>query len=130
MAPTRFSPEALDTWRNLLRAEARRLQTDIALDRQQLDGRADSLPPAFDDGRDEPANDALRDVDVAEVARRSTALAEVEAALQRVADGTFGVCLRCGEAIDSMRLQAAPHSSSCLQCQAAAERGQAGPASL
>lgn len=130
MAPARYSAEALATWRKLLEAEAARLRTDIALDRQQLDGRAATLPEAFDDGRDEPANDVLRDVDVAELARRSKTLAEVEAALQRVAEGTFGVCMSCGQAIDSMRLQASPHSSRCLGCQTAAERGRLANASL
>lgn len=130
MATARFSDAALATWRTLLEAEAARLRADIALDRQQLDGRAGSLPPAFDDGRDEPANDALRDVDVAELTRRTGELAEVHAALQRIADGTFGSCLRCGEAIDILRLQASPWSARCIRCQSAAERGRADISSL
>lgn len=130
MNPVQFSAEALAAWRNILLAEAASLRKAINLDRQQLDGRADSLPPAFDDGRDEAANDALRDVDVAELERRSTQLAEVEAALQRVEDGTFGVCLSCGEAIDNQRLHAAPQSARCISCQSAAERGRAEIASL
>jgi DnaK suppressor protein len=130
MAPVRFSREALDSWRKQLEAQAAQLREAIAFDRHQLDGRADMLPPAFDDGRDEPANDALRDVDVAELARRATMLSEVEAALARVADGTFGTCAACGEDIGQMRLQATPHSSRCLACQAATERGRTEIASL
>ncbi|MBL8516562.1 MAG: TraR/DksA C4-type zinc finger protein [Betaproteobacteria bacterium] len=130
MNPVRFSEEALAGWKSILLAEAAGLRKAIDLDRQQLDGRADSLPPAFDDGRDDAAIDALRDIDVAELERRSTQLAEVEAALQRVEDGTFGVCLSCGEAIDSQRLHAAPQSARCIGCQSAAEPGRAEFSSL
>jgi RNA polymerase-binding transcription factor DksA len=35
-------------------------------------------------------------------------LAEVDAALQRVGDGTYGVCEACGEAIPDERLEAVP----------------------
>lgn len=44
-------------------------------------------------------------------------LAEVEDALARIDDGTYGVCRRCGTAIDSARLRALPTASLCLSCQ-------------
>lgn len=122
MAPARFSDEALATWRKLLQDEARQLREAIAFDRQQLDGRTDSLPTAFDDGRDEPANDALRDVEVSELARRARELESVEAALTRINDGVYGICVECGNGIPIERLRASPHSTTCLACQATRER--------
>lgn len=44
-------------------------------------------------------------------------LAEVEDALARISDGTYGVCRRCSSAIDSARLRALPTASLCLSCQ-------------
>ena len=43
--------------------------------------------------------------------------AEVEDALARIDDGTYGVCRHCGTAIDSARLRAMPTASLCLSCQ-------------
>ena len=44
-------------------------------------------------------------------------LAEVEDALARIEDGTYGVCRHCGSAIDAARLRALPTASLCLSCQ-------------
>jgi RNA polymerase-binding transcription factor DksA len=43
-------------------------------------------------------------------------LTEVDAALQRVEDGTYGVCERCGTAIDPARLEARPVARTCVAC--------------
>ncbi|GAA1900732.1 TraR/DksA family transcriptional regulator [Lapillicoccus jejuensis] len=42
-------------------------------------------------------------------------LAEVDAALQRVADGTYGVCEVCGRPIPDERLEARPTATRCVQ---------------
>ena len=41
---------------------------------------------------------------------------QVKAALKRIADGTFGRCTKCGQEIDSERLEAIPHVELCLAC--------------
>jgi len=41
---------------------------------------------------------------------------EIEAALARLADETYGLCLRCGRAIGRQRLMAVPEASFCLEC--------------
>lgn len=43
-------------------------------------------------------------------------LDEIDAALGRVADGTYGVCLGCGERIPAARLEARPIASRCMKC--------------
>jgi RNA polymerase-binding transcription factor len=43
-------------------------------------------------------------------------LAELERAGQRVADGTYGVCTRCGAALPHERLAARPAARTCVQC--------------
>ncbi len=49
-------------------------------------------------------------------------LADIEHALSRLADGTYGTCEACGRPIDDDRLDAMPASRLCVQDQAAAER--------
>ena len=43
-------------------------------------------------------------------------LAEVDAALERVAAGTYGTCVRCGQPIGAARLEARPVSATCIGC--------------
>lgn len=42
----------------------------------------------------------------------------IDAALDRIAAGTFGTCARCGAPISSARLQAVPHAPLCQECAA------------
>ena len=44
-------------------------------------------------------------------------LREVEEALMRVKDGTYGVCQECEEPISQKRLQALPWAKFCVRCQ-------------
>jgi DnaK suppressor protein len=48
-------------------------------------------------------------------------LDEVNAALERMDKGVYGLCDRCGEAIDYARLKAMPQATLCLSCQTVVE---------
>ncbi len=48
--------------------------------------------------------------------RERTELAEIDAALRRIALGTYGQCLRCGGAIGHQRLRAMPETRYCVAC--------------
>jgi DnaK suppressor protein len=43
-------------------------------------------------------------------------LVRVRQALQRLDDGTYGLCQRCGEPIAPARLNAMPHATVCVAC--------------
>lgn len=43
-------------------------------------------------------------------------LRDIEAALQRIEDGTYGTCKYCHEPIAEKRLQARPVASACVAC--------------
>ena len=47
---------------------------------------------------------------------------QVEKALQRVADGSYGVCESCGEPIPQERLEARPHADMCVACKSKAQQ--------
>ncbi len=51
------------------------------------------------------------------------ALAMIEAALDRVEDGTYGTCEECGTRIPKVRLNAIPYASMCIKCASAREQG-------
>jgi DnaK suppressor protein len=75
---------------------------------------------------DDALADAAAEMDVAMVIRESRELQEIEAALARIAEGSYGVCTDCGEEIGRARLQAYPAAERCLPCQEKSEhlRGQ------
>ena len=50
-------------------------------------------------------------------------LAEIDAALKRIDEGTFGVCTRCGQPIDAERLEALPWATLCIEDKRKQERG-------
>ena len=49
--------------------------------------------------------------------QRRTVLRLIEAALKRIAEGSFGKCVGCGDEIQDQRLQALPWTQFCLPCQ-------------
>ncbi len=53
--------------------------------------------------------------------QRRTVLRLIEAALGRIADGSFGKCVGCGDEIQDQRLQALPWTQFCLRCQSQLE---------
>ncbi len=50
-------------------------------------------------------------------------LAEVEQALRKFEEGTYGLCDSCGQPIASDRLEALPQASLCMNCKAKNEKG-------
>jgi DnaK suppressor protein len=56
-------------------------------------------------------------VDMALKRKIETSLGNVERALVRFEDGTYGICETCGARIDRARLEALPHAMHCLDCQ-------------
>jgi RNA polymerase-binding protein DksA len=50
-------------------------------------------------------------------------LADIDAALARIENGTYGICDRCGNPIGSDRLEALPWATLCIDCKRKQERG-------
>ncbi len=49
-------------------------------------------------------------------------LTKVEGALDRIEEGTYGICEVCGRRIDPARLRALPYATLCFECQQRRER--------
>lgn len=62
-----------------------------------------------------------RDLDFALQAHEAEELDAIDAALARIADGTYGVCEDCGCDIPPARLHANPFTTRCVDCQTKAE---------
>jgi len=94
------------------------------LERQKTIVRADERRVGFGYGRaDEEAAESF------ELAKRlaleerlRNQLAEVEHALHKFDQGTYGLCDACGQPIDPARLEALPQANLCLGCRAQKEK--------
>jgi DnaK suppressor protein len=58
--------------------------------------------------------------------RESAIRRNIEPALIRINDRSFGTCVHCDEEIGRRRLQAVPWTPFCIRCQEAADRGDEG----
>ncbi|GAA3959261.1 hypothetical protein GCM10022384_10090 [Streptomyces marokkonensis] len=67
---------------------------------------------------------AQREVRVELVASARMVLADVEAALERMAEGRYGVCHLCRRPIDRERLMIVPQARYCARCQQVREAGR------
>jgi DnaK suppressor protein len=56
--------------------------------------------------------------------REAILLKKIDEALDRIKDGTFGVCVGCEEEIEIKRLEARPTTDLCLNCKELEERAE------
>lgn len=105
--------------RELLLHERERVLARLAALAREFDGMVEAASAAgIDDEHDpEGATVAFERQHVAALvdqARRQ--LGAVDAALTRIADGSYGWCERCGNAIPAGRLAARPTAATCVRC--------------
>ncbi|HTU22401.1 MAG TPA: TraR/DksA C4-type zinc finger protein [Gemmataceae bacterium] len=99
------------------RSEIRKKLTDELDGLRNLngaDGTGDSADVAFESGSEEMASQ-LAELDARE-------LHQIERALQRLKQGTYGLCEGCGCKIPVGRLNALPYTSLCIACQREMEK--------
>ena len=108
----------LEHFKQLLLAELRRHAQQVS------DDQAAALDAAGDDAK-ESADLALRGA-MEEMAlklgdQESQMVADIDQALLRIEEGSYGICTRCGRAIEERRLEALPTARHDAECQAAIE---------
>jgi DnaK suppressor protein len=105
----------LDELGRRLREARRELLRSIATTDEELGTlTADREPGALSEGAGrEQAQEVLSRLE----GRDRDRLEEIHHALQRIVDGTFGACGRCGGAIPLVRLRAQPSTRYCLTCE-------------
>ncbi len=69
-----------------------------------------------DDQADAGASIFGREYEMSLAANSRDKLDQIEHALERLDDGSYGICESCGNPIGKIRLQAAPRATLCLAC--------------
>ena len=111
-----------------LEAERERLgelREDFALEHLQSESEQESLSElstAAQHQADLGTETFDRERDLSILEQVEAELADVEHALERLENGTYGTCEACGRPIDEARLEAQPATRFCVDDQAAAER--------
>ena len=96
-------------------------QSELAMVLRKREGIAIEKSP---DALDEVQHAAERELAIRNLDRESNLLRNVKGALQRIQEGSYGVCLNCDEPINLKRLEAVPWTAFCVRCQEMVDRSQ------
>jgi RNA polymerase-binding transcription factor len=107
----------LNKYRNVLEDK----QADLV---QMMRNRDGIVIEKSADALDEVQYATERELAIRSLDRDSNLLRNVRAALDRIEEGSFGVCLHCEEDISPKRLAAVPFTAYCIVCQELVDRGQ------
>ena len=109
MTQAELNKPELKKYRNMLEAKQAELEQFI----RKREGIAIETSP---DALDEVQRAAERELAIRNLDRESNLLRNVRAALRRIDDGSYGVCLHCEEDINPKRWNAVPWAPFCIQC--------------
>ncbi len=116
---TTTSPTALtDAFKQQLLAQRASLLDQIATLRGGAVSRAEASNDHYGHSEDSQAQtNSERELELALDDRETLELQQVEAALLRIATGTYGQCVDCAGVVPAARLHAAPEAARCIACQ-------------
>jgi RNA polymerase-binding transcription factor len=113
--------------KGLLLDERARLEREIAdLDANLSESLEDSSEESpYDQHMAETAAVTLdREIDLTLEENARTAIEQIDRALLKLENGTYGLCEDCGKQIGEERLEAVPFATLCIQCKRTWERNR------
>lgn len=114
----------LEHFRSLLETERSRLdhaRRAVHHDGSLLEESGDLAIGAGDHFADSASETFMRELDEGLEENADHILGEIEAALARIEDGTYGNCAVCGRPIGAERLEAVPYATLCIDDKRALE---------
>jgi len=109
---------SLESEQKRLREELEQIETNSNLSEERREGSPFGK-------REEEATESLElEKRLALEKQVAEHLAEVEHALQKFEEGTYGLCDSCGQSIAPDRLEALPHASLCVACKEKNKKGR------
>ncbi|HET9437059.1 MAG TPA: TraR/DksA C4-type zinc finger protein [Gaiellaceae bacterium] len=114
----------LERFRRVLESERDRLnhaREAVHHDGSLLEETGDLAIGSGDHIADSASETYMRELDEGLEENAGNILAEIEAALARIEDGTYGLCSACGKPIAAERLEAVPYATLCIDDKRALE---------
>ena len=120
-----LSAKRVSEFKQRLLEERARLRA--SLERMELRGEelvdAGAEDGDFDDAASDAATETLdRGTDMALEENLRSLVEEIDAALEKLGKGTYGICDNCGGPIRVARLERLPYATMCVECQERMER--------
>jgi DnaK suppressor protein len=115
-----LNKETLEQIKTDLIARKNQINHDLQEVAKQDNHDADNLGAKFPEYGDKPDENAQEITDystslMTEKVLEKT-LEDIDGALKRIENGTYGICKYCGKPISTKRLMARPVASSCIKC--------------
>ena len=118
-----IDPADVNRLRTRLQERAHTLREEIrSVQQRRSEEPHVEISQAARDLEDDALADLIVDTDLAAVDRDLNELRDVEAALRRISEGTYGICSICGREIGLARLEANPSAALCIEDQSTRER--------
>ncbi|MBN1828188.1 MAG: RNA polymerase-binding protein DksA [Deltaproteobacteria bacterium] len=108
----------LNYFRNLLLQKIDQLTADAAKTVSEMTDENENFP----DLSDRASLESDRNFELRIRDRERKLIAKMREALQRIEDGTFGICEICGKDVSTKRLMARPVTTFCIECKTDQEK--------
>ena len=118
--PIKMPKKEMEKYRRLLNEKKTSLSADLAKTRNAEEETSDE---ATQDIADKAVSSYTREFLYSLSDNDRNTLLQIDQALGRIDDGTFGCCLNCGTLMSEKRLFAVPWAPHCVDCQELAEKG-------
>jgi len=110
----------LEKYRRLLEQKKTELSTELAKART---AEEETTEESTQDIADKAVSSYTREFLYSLTDSERTVLLQIDEALGRVEEGTYGLCGNCGKEMNEKRLTAVPWTPYCVDCQELAEKG-------
>ena len=106
-----------------------RIRQQLIEKQAELVRRLASLKENLTAGRSADSQEQAQELENAEVVdalgnEARIEISKIAKALDQIKNGTYGICVACGETIPMARLEAYPFADRCIRCATAAEAGR------
>lgn len=122
---TKYSQEELKEFESLINSKLEKAQNELKILKQSLNRSADSgtddtatSSKVLEDGADTMEKESLNELAV----RQQKFIGNLESALIRIKNGTYGICKVTGKLIPKERLMAVPHTMMSIEAKLAEKK--------
>jgi DnaK suppressor protein len=113
-----MNPEKLDYFRGILLEKMSLLRDTAGKTMSELSQEEDSFPDPLDRAKSESSiTIELRKRD-----RERKLIQKIQKAIQKMEDGSYGICEECGDEISEERLKVRPEATLCIKCKEEQEK--------
>ncbi|KRT66449.1 MAG: TraR/DksA family transcriptional regulator, DnaK suppressor protein [Candidatus Dadabacteria bacterium CSP1-2] len=113
-----MNPEKLEFFKGILLEKMNLLIDTAGKTMSEMSQEDDSFP----DPLDRAMSESSRTIELRKRDRERKLIQKIQKAIQKMEDGTYGICEECGDEISEERLKVRPEASLCIKCKEEQEK--------